>query len=201
MRNWLQTLLWHPSNKGELFVTLEVNPLHVYDCIDAMDMSLNVSGVENCSYYQMYNASDNPLVGNATSLTAYKPWKSLLHCIHTVSINVNRPYILCLDGAVLLGFRTGWRFAIWDGTMSHVKNKLVLSNTLFPKWSLAIFSPDNKSFLHFWGSCSTHPYSFYTPWYLSLYVLWFMILVETFFLSANFKTLSYPLLIFGYTFW
>ena len=57
------------ATKGELFVTLELNPLPVYDCIDVMDLSLNVSGVEKCSYYHMYKVSDNPIVGNVTSLT------------------------------------------------------------------------------------------------------------------------------------
>ena len=57
-----------PATKGELFVTIQLNPLPAYNCISAMDVSLNVSGVEACSHYKMYGVSDMYLVGNPTTM-------------------------------------------------------------------------------------------------------------------------------------
>ena len=58
-----------PAKKGELFVTIQLNTLPAYDCIGAMDVSLNVSGVESCSHYNTYMVPDMSVFENKTALT------------------------------------------------------------------------------------------------------------------------------------
>ena len=58
-----------PATKGELFVTIQLNPLPAYDCIRAMDMSLNVNGVESCRHYNIRTVLDTSILGNTTTLT------------------------------------------------------------------------------------------------------------------------------------
>ena len=58
---------------GELFVKIQLNPLPAYDCITTMDVSLNISGIQICSHYIMYEVSDNSFVENVTPLTACIP--------------------------------------------------------------------------------------------------------------------------------
>ena len=57
-----------PASKGELFVTLKLNPLPAYDCISAMDVSFNVSDVDSCSHYKLYKVSDTVIFGNANTI-------------------------------------------------------------------------------------------------------------------------------------
>ena len=64
-----------PASKGELFVTLKLNPLPAYDCISAMDVSLNISDTDSCSHYMMYKVSDTVIYGNTITMA---------DCIQTV---------------------------------------------------------------------------------------------------------------------
>ena len=60
--------------------------------------------------------------GTPSQQIAYKPQRSPMHCIPSVSIAVIVRWICCLDGAVLLACRMEWPFVIWDGTMKPARD-------------------------------------------------------------------------------
>ena len=62
-----------PSVKGELLVTIQLNPLPAYDCISALDVSLNVSDVEDCRRYMMYEVPATPIAGASISMASCIP--------------------------------------------------------------------------------------------------------------------------------
>ena len=64
-----------PSEKGEFLVKIKLNELPAYDCISAMEVSLNVS--EGCSRYMMYNVQAAPIVG--FTITSCKPTLEYSH--------------------------------------------------------------------------------------------------------------------------
>ena len=69
------------SEKGELFVTIQLNPLPAYDCISAMDVSLNVSDVEGCRRYMMYEVSAIPIAGTSISMASCIPTSEESHAL------------------------------------------------------------------------------------------------------------------------
>ena len=106
------------ATKGELFVTIQLNPLPAYDCISAMDVSLNVSGVKDCSHYKMYGASDMYLIGNPATVTeclqtAEDPCAMYCYCEYRCEPSAN---LMFGWRGSSLAFRMEWQFAILDGT-------------------------------------------------------------------------------------
>ena len=73
------------ANQGELFVTIQLNPLPAYDCINVMDVSVNVSDIVSCSRYEMYTVSalsfmDSVITMSACILTAEESHDLFSYC-------------------------------------------------------------------------------------------------------------------------
>ena len=70
-----------PAITGELFVTIQLNPLPALDCISAVNVSLNVGDVESYGGYKMYEMSTMSGVGGQTTMAACIPIAEESHAL------------------------------------------------------------------------------------------------------------------------
>ena len=149
----LQTLLWYPSSNGELFVTIQLNPLPAYDCITTMDVSLNISGAQICSHYNMYEVSDNSFVENVTQLTACiqtieEPSSLYTYCQYRCRPSVNLMFgwsgSVRLQNVAICDLR--WNYdTCWIpiDLMNTLFRRSPMIRTMTPAWQMPFSSSDS----------------------------------------------------------